>query len=199
MNVQHDRYLLALSRIDAANADDPNVELVDGVRRPKELVYGERMSEWLERLRPDASEALRLAVRAQHIRRWEIPRDRYPQDRAGYKRWRTDLAKFHAETAAAILRQCGYDDDTIARVQSLLRKEQLKRDPDAQTLEDVACLVFLRYYFAPFAEQHDDDKLVTIVRKTWNKMSAQGHEAALRLPLTPRLRQVVERALQEKD
>ena len=131
MNVQHDRYLLALSRIDAANAEDPNIELVDGVRRPRELVYAERMSEWLERLRPDASELLRLAVRAQHIRRWEIPRQNYPMDRAGYKRWRTDLAKFHAETAGAILRACGYDEAEVARVQSLLRKQGAVLEPPA--------------------------------------------------------------------
>ena len=147
------------------------------------------------RLDPDASAPLRIAARAQHIRRWEIPRDTYPNDRAGYRAWRTDLGRFHARTAAAILTQVGYDEPTIARVRSLLRKEQLKTDPECQLLEDVICLVFLENHFEEFARQHDEEKLLNIVRRTWNKMSERGHKAALDLPLPESLRMVVDKAL----
>ena len=182
------RFAAALARIDAANAEDPN---------SKELLYGRRMTAWLERLEPEASEALRLAVRAQHIRRWTIPRSRYPMDLAGYKQWRTTLAQFHAETVAGILRETGYDEATIRRVESLVRKERLKLDPEAQLLEDVACLVFLESYFTPFARQHDEEKLAGILRKTWKKMSPRGQQAALGLAWEPELRALVERALAE--
>ena len=182
------RFAAALARIDAANVEDPN---------SKELLYGRRMTAWLERLEPEASEALRLAVRAQHIRRWTIPRSRYPMDLAGYKQWRTTLAQFHAETVGGILRETGYDEATIRRVESLVRKERLKLDPEAQVLEDVACLVFLESYFTSFARQHDEEKLAGILRKTWKKMSPRGQQAALGLAWEPELRALVERALAE--
>ncbi len=194
MNGRFDR---ALSAFDAANAEDPTLQSAEGSAHPKELLYARRMSAWLERLAPDAPEVVRLAVRAQHIRRWTIPRDRYPMDRPGYRRWRTDLAAFHAETAGAILKQVGYDDAAIARVQALLRKERLKADPDVQLLEDVACLVFLEHYFEEFATKHPEDKLVDIVRKTWRKMSPRGQEAARRLKLAPRLEAIIARALSD--
>ncbi len=98
-----DRLIEAIARFDAVNAEDPNSQTIDGVQRPRELVYAERMSAWLERLAADASDVVRLAVRAQHIRRWTIARESYPMDRAGYRKWRTDLGKFHAETAGGIL------------------------------------------------------------------------------------------------
>lgn len=195
MNTDSNRFQLAIDRFDALNAQDPNVEVADGVARPKELIYAQRMSEWLDRLAPDAPEPLRLAARCQHILRWHSPRSGYPMDRAGYHRWRTDLAKFHAETAGRVLRDVGYDDATISRVQSLLRKERLKADPDAQTLEDVICLVFLQYYFADFSEQHDEAKLIGILKRTWAKMSTSGHEAALALDLPAEKRRLIERAL----
>lgn len=189
------RYEQAIARFDAANAEDPNREAYEGAEHPKELLYGRRMTAWLERLFPDASEALRLAVRCQHIRRWEIPRSTYPMDRTGYREWRTTLARFHAETAGEVLRGVGYEEAVIGRVQSLVRKERLKLDAETQALEDAACLVFLESYFADFARQHDEEKLVDILRKTWRKMSPKGHEAALGLALSPDLRRVVERAL----
>ena len=146
------------------------------------------MTAWLERLAPDASEALRLAARGQHICRWTIPRDSYPMDRAGYLRWRNECKRMHAEKLGEILKEVGYDQATIDRVQSLVRKERLKADPETQLLEDVICLVFLENYFADFSRQHDEAKLIDIVRKTWKKMSPQGHEAALKLPLTDETR-----------
>lgn len=185
----------ALRRVDEANAEDPRSETVNGEDQPKELIYGQRMSAWLDRIAPDAPEAVRLAVRAQHIRRWEIPRESYPMDRPGYRAWRTDLGKFHARTAAVILREVGYDDETISHVESILRKERLKTDPDSQLLEDVACMVFLDHYFEDFIDEHEEPKLVNIVRRTWAKMSDRGHAAALKLDLSDRARKIVEKAL----
>ena len=154
-----DRFRRAVERFDAANAEDPNRERADGVEQPKELVYARRMTARLDRFRPDAPEPVRLAARCQHIRRWTIPRTDYAAGREGYRRWRTDLARFHADTAAAILRDVGYGDDVVARVGSLLRKERLKADPDVQLLEDVICLVFIEHYLAGFAPKHDEETL----------------------------------------
>jgi hypothetical protein len=192
-----ERFNAAIARFDAANADDPTTEVFQGAVYPKELLYAQRMTAWLDNLAPEASEALRLAVRCQHIQRWTIPRHTYAMDRHGYLRWRTTLAKFHADTAAAILRDAGYDDATIQRVQTLLRKERLKRDPEVQCLEDVICLVFLEHYLAAFATQHDEVKVLDILLKTWAKMSPRGHEVALTLPMSPEARRLVEQALAE--
>jgi len=192
-----ERFNAAIARFDAANADDPTTEVFHGAVYPKELLYAQRMTAWLDNLAPEASEALRLAVRCQHIQRWTIPRHTYAMDRHGYLRWRTTLAKFHADTAAAILRDVGYDDATIKRVQTLLRKERLKRDPEVQCLEDVICLVFLEHYLAAFATQHDEVKVLDILRKTWTKMSPRGHDVALTLPMSPEARRLVAQALTE--
>ena len=185
----------ALARFDQANAEDPNRELIGDTPQPKELVYAQRMTAWLGRLAPDASEPLRLAARCQHIRRWVIARSEFPPGRDGYRRWRTTLAAYHAQTAGAILREAGYGDATVARVEALVRKVRLKADADTQTLEDVICLVFLEHYLPAFANQHDDAKLVDILRKTWRKMSERGRSAALELDLAPEIRTLVERAI----
>ena len=190
-----ERFEKAVARFDRANAEDPNHERVDGVETPKELVYARRMSERLARFAPNASEPLRLAVRSQHIRRWTIPRAEFPDGRNGYREWRTRLAAFHAETAGAILRDLGYESDVVARVESLLRKERLKADADAQTLEDVACFVFLEHQAATFSSQHEEAKLLDILRKTWRKMSERGRAAALDLKLAPSVRALVGRAV----
>jgi hypothetical protein len=176
----------ALERFDAANAADP---------AGRELDYGRRMSAWLERIAPDASVPLRLAVRAQHIERWRIPRADYPDGRQGYKRWRSDLARLHAEVAGAILETVGYPDDTVARVGDLIQKRRLSSDPEAQALEDTACLVFLDHYLTDFAVKHPEDKVVDILRKTWNKMSERGRALALELELAEHLAALVRRAL----
>jgi len=195
MPADAERFNAAIARFDAANAEDPTTEIFQGAIYPKELLYAQLMTTWLDKLAPDASEVLCLAVRCQHIRRWTIPRHTYPMDRTGYLRWRTTLAKFHADTAAAILREVGYDDATIRRVQTLLRKESLKRDPEVQCLEDVICLVFLENYLAEFATQHDEAKIIDILQKTWKKMSARGHEVALTLSMSPEACRLVEQAL----
>jgi len=191
-----ERFQAAIARFDQANSEDPNKEVHEGEEHPRELLYARRLTKWLELLEPDASEPLRLAARCQHICRWTIPRSDYPMDRKGYHQWRTTLARFHAEKAGDILSEVGYDEKTITSVQSLLRKEHLKKNPDTQTLEDVICLVFLEDYFSDFAKQHEEEKLITILRKTWKKMSPRGHQAALQLDLSPADRALVEKALE---
>lgn len=180
------RLARAIERIDAANAEDP---------RGQELAYGQHMSAWLDRLYPDASEPLRLAARAQHLCRWKIPRESHPEGRVGYLKWRTALYDLHADLAEEILRDVGYDDDTIQRVRKMLRKKGRKDDEEVQALEDVACLVFLDCYFSDFAAKHEDDKVVDILRKTWRKMSDHAQRAALELDLSGRDGALVERAL----
>lgn len=187
-----ERFAQAIARFDAAHAEDPER---DAAGEPKELVYARRMSAWLEKLAPEASEPLRLAVRCQHIRRWAIRRSDYPKGAAGYRKWRIDEAAAHAVTAKEILEQAGYDAQLNQRVQSLVRKENLKRDSDAQRLEDVSCLVFLENYFGEFATKHDEPTLLRVLRMTWNKMSPKGHEAALGLNLPAPLRRIVEKAV----
>jgi hypothetical protein len=195
-----DRYDRAIARFDAANAEDPNQETVQGRSRPKELVYAERMSAMLARFAPDASEVLRLAARCQHIRRWTIPRGDYEMDRIGYLQWRKRLNKFHAQVAGDILRDVGYDNATIARVGALLKKESLKADADAQALEDVVALVFLESYLAGFVSTHgeyDPAKFADILAKTAKKMSPRGRAAGLTLiALPPSLASVVSSAME---
>ncbi|WP_043532247.1 DUF4202 domain-containing protein [Litchfieldella xinjiangensis] len=189
------RFETAMARLDALHAEDPRRVEIDGATIAHELLYAQRMSEWLARVAPQASEALRLAVRAQHLQRWKIPRDDYSRDRPGYLMWRRDLGRRQAERAAQVLAEVGYDEVTRERVSGYIRKENLRRDEDTQALEDTACLVFLHYYFADFANQHDEDKLIRIVRKTWNKMSPRGHELAATIPLAPEHQALLERAL----
>jgi hypothetical protein len=193
------RFARAIARFDAANAEDPNRESVAGRERPKEVVYAERMTAMLDRFLPDAPEVVRLAARCQHIQRWKIPRADFPMDRIGYLQWRKRLNNFHARMAGDILRDVGYDEATIARVGSLLKKEALKADPEAQALEDVVDLVFLESYLADFVVKHDhydQEKFTDILTKSAKKMSARGREAArtlITLPpdLAPLIRKVM--------
>ena len=187
--------IAAIAGIDAANVRDPNTVEADGQREPAELVYGRRMSEALSRIAPDASTHLRLAARGQHIERWTSPRKSYPEGRAGYLQWRQDLKTFHATRVGEIMQAAGYGADDIARVGALVRKERLKRDGEAQTLEDVACIVFLEFYAEAFMQKTDDDKLAGILAKTWGKMSSLGHAHAQRLALPARLLALLERGL----
>ncbi|MEX2585232.1 MAG: DUF4202 domain-containing protein [Balneolaceae bacterium] len=188
-------YQLAIKKIDEANSRDLNRETVEGTEWPKELLYARRMTEWLEKLDPDASEALRLAVRCQHIERWAIPREEYPKTRPGYLKWRNDLKQYHADRAGEILGDVGYRDKLIRNVQGLVMKKGLKTDPEAQILEDVACLVFLAYYFEDFSRNHSEEKLVRIIKKTWRKMSEKGREEALKIDLSDSARSLMEKAV----
>ena len=192
-----DRFQRVIRSIDQANGEDPNSEVVDGVAWPKEQLYGMRMQEWVEELDPGASEALRIAARSQHIRRWEIPRSDYPMDRRGYLRWRTTLYAFHADRASEILRDQEYDAETIERVRALLQKRNLRGDTEVQTLEDAAALVFLVHHLDDFLERDDiaEEKAIDIIRKTWKKMTERGHEAASALALSDESTALLEKAL----
>jgi hypothetical protein len=190
------RFTEAIRLFDAANSEDPNLEPgPDGQPMPKELLYAQRMSACLARVAPDAPEAVQLAARAQHIRRWHIPRSDYPMTRPAYHQWRNALKKYHAELAGQLMAQAGYEPELIERVQQLLQKQRLKDDPEVQLLEDVICLVFLEYYFLPFAAQHPEEKVVEIVQKTWPKMTERGHTLALQLPFSPEALALVKKAL----
>jgi hypothetical protein len=184
-----------LSLIDDANAQDPNMIGVDGFDHPAELIYSQRMSETLARVYPQASQELQLAVRAQHLKRWTLPRADFPMDRKGYHAWRNAAKTMHAEEAGEMLTKAGFEADRIVRVQALIRKERLKRDDEAQALEDVACLVFLEHYFSAFAMKHDHEKLIGIIRKTWSKMSELGQAEALKLSMDADTSQLVQEAL----
>jgi hypothetical protein len=189
------RFNQAIAKIDAANAQDPHLLEVDGRKIPLEIVHSERRTGWIRQLVGDeASEALLLAARAQHIQRWKIPRETYPAGRAGYLRWRQDLKKFHAEKTAEILQKVGYEGIIIERVKDLILKKRLKLDPEVQALEDALCLVFLEEQFSDFARK-EAGKIVTIVGKTWRKMSPQGRQFALSLPFAPGDRAIIEQAL----
>jgi hypothetical protein len=190
-----DKLAAALAAFDRENARDPNVIVVDGAPRPRELVDAERLSAWVEKLAPGAPEALRLAARCQHLCRWEIPRGSYPEGRIGYLEWRKALSRMHADKAAGILRALGYDDATVERVRAINQKRALKQDPDVQTMEDALCLVFLEFEAEEFAAKHPEEKVVDILRKTWRKMSERGHAEALRLPLSAPVKALVEQAL----
>jgi hypothetical protein len=175
-------YQAAIAAFDKANAEDPNTEMADDKEYPKELLYAQRMSEMQERYIPEASEAVKLAIRAQHIQRWKVPRNSYPMDRNGYLLWRTGLYKFHAETAGRIMQEVGYDDAMIARVKTILSKKGLKVNPETQLMEDVVDLVFIEHYMMGFASKHpeyDEAKWIQIIHKTWKKMSQHAHEFAL--------------------
>jgi hypothetical protein len=190
-----ERLRRALVAIDAANAGDPQRISVRGDVRPKELAHAELVSEWVERLRPDASEALRLAARAHHVRRWEIPRVRYPEGRSGYLRWRMALGAHHAKVVGEILAGEGYGEPTIARVQEIVRKWNLGRDEEVQVLEDALCLVFLETQFHDLTRRLEPDKLLEVTRKTLRKMSPRAVELTAELPLDPQDRAYIERAV----
>ncbi len=175
-------YQAAIAAFDKANSEDPNKETFEGREYPKELLYAQRMTEMQERFAPEASEAVKLACRAQHIQRWKSPRSDYPMDKKGYMLWRTNLYQFHAETAGRLMKEVGYDDGMIERVKSIVSKEDLKTDPETQLMEDIVDLVFIEHYMLAFAGQHadyDEAKWIVIIKKTWNKMSQRAHEFAL--------------------
>jgi hypothetical protein len=189
------RFDAALRRFDEENARDPNVEIADGVSHPRELLYAQRLIDWVLRLCPDASEALRLAARCQHLCRWEIPRQSYPMTRAGYLKWRADLKKFHAQKAGEILRETGYGEDVIRRVQDLNLKKNFPDDPEDRVLEDALCLVFLQFQLADLAAKTAEDKTINALRKSWQKMTEAARTEALKLHYDPREKILLERAL----
>ncbi len=192
MNERFDR---AISLIDQENSGDPNRELRNGQAVPRELLYSQRVTAWVLRLEPNASEILRLAARSQHICRWKIPRTTYPEGRSGYLKWRNDLKRFHADLTSDILRRAGYEEATVSRVRALNLKQDLTGDPEAQTIEDALCLVFLEYQFRELSAKLAPDKVVNALRKSWNKMSERARRSALQLPFTPDQKALLDRAL----
>ncbi|KAL2401434.1 hypothetical protein ABEF93_006110 [Exophiala dermatitidis] len=191
----------ALELIDAAHKEDPNtIQLDNGASVPYELHYAQKMTKYLDLHTPDAGPLLKTAARAQHFRRWEVPRDTYPRTKAGYFAWRTFLKKRQAEQVRQLCLECNYTEEEADKVAALIAKEDLKKgegkgDPDAQVIEDVACLVFLDDQFDEFEKAHDEDKIVSILQKTWVKMGKRGQELALAMDLSDRAKELVGKAL----
>lgn len=188
-------YEAAISLIDEAHALDPKLVTVNGASIPYELHYAQQMSHYLTLRAPSASPILKVAIRAQHFRRWEIPRDSYPMTKPGYLNWRAFLKKRQAELAAAVCVECGFTSEEAEEVAKLIRKEDLKKNEETQVLEDVACLVFLDDQFEAFEKEHDEEKIISILRKTWGKMSDRGHELALQIPMSESSKELVGKAL----
>jgi hypothetical protein len=197
-----DQFDTAIELIDAANSEDPNKITADGKEWPKELLYSNHMSDMLQRYRPDADDAMKIAIRAQHIQRWKSPRDNYPMTRKGYHQWRTALYTFHADTVADLLVKAGYDEEFIERVKLAVSKKSLKTNPDTALIEDIAALVFIEHYMLEFAGKHpeyDEEKWIDIIRKTWRKMSEQAHDFALggKITLPEPLIPLIQKALSD--
>ena len=190
-----ERFKEALRRFDEENVRDPNIEIVDSQPWPREWIYARRLSEWVLKLCPNASEQLRLAARCQHICRWMIPRNSYPMDRPGYLRWRNDLKAFHARKAGEILREVGYAEEIILKVQELNLKKNFPRDAEARVLEDALCLVFLQYQFAALASRTNDEKMINALQKSWKKMTSAAQARASELPYSAHERDLLDRAL----
>ena len=193
------RFEAALRRFDEENARDPNVEQAAGVAQPRELIYAQWLTEWVLKLCPEASEPLRLAARCQHLCRWMVPRDSYPMTRAGYLKWREGLKHFHAEKAGEILRQVGYPAEVIARVQSLNLKKDFPSDAEGRVLEDALCLVFLEHQFSDLASKTAEEKVITALQKSWQKMTPAAHAQALKLPYSPQQLALLEKALKPAE
>ncbi|MGB5809939.1 MAG: DUF4202 domain-containing protein [Polyangiales bacterium] len=191
----YDPFSTAIEQLNAINAEDPNGLEVDREPRPRELAAAERLEAWVLKANPDASEALRLASRCQHLKRWAFRRSEYPEGRVGYLKWRKDLSKKHAGLAAEAFERAGISEEVRAQVRAINLKDRLKTNPGSQTMENALCLSFLEHEFAEFAAKHEDEKVVDIVQKTWRKMSERGHELALQLPLSGRAQILVGRAL----
>jgi hypothetical protein len=187
----NEKFDTAIRRFDAENSHDPHHEN----SQPRELLYAQRLTDWVLKLCPYAGEALRLAARCQHICRWQSPRESYPMTRAGYLKWRADLKKFHAQKSGEILRETGYDEEIIRRVQDLNLKKNFPADPEVRVLEDALCLVFLEFQFSPLAAKSDDEKMINALRKSWEKMTEAARAEALKLHYGDREKNLIERAL----
>lgn len=189
------KYDVALASIDQAHAQDPRKILINGQQESFELHYSQKMTQYLEKRYPQAPDTLRLAIRAQHLRRWEVPRESYAMNKQGYYGWRTSLKKRQADLACQICLDSGFSKEDAERVAALIRKDDLKNDEETQVLEDVACLVFLDEQFEEFEKLHDEEKIVNILRKTWSKMSERGHDLALEISMSERAKSLVMKAL----
>ena len=189
------RFKAAIRRFDEENARDPNAETVSGGAHPRELAYARWLTDWVLKLCPDASEELRLAARCQHLCRWMIPRRSHPMTRAGYLQWREALKKFHAQKAGELLREAGYGEEVIRRVQDLNLKRNFPDDPESRVLEDALCLVFLEHQLAGLAAKTAEDKMITALQKAWKKMTPAAQAEAMKLAYGHREQALIERAL----
>ena len=186
----------ALKAIDDAHALDPTKVEVNGEEMPYELHYANKMTDYLSKRSPEASEVVKLAIRAQHFRRWEVPRNTYPMTRVGYHSWRTFLKKRQAQLASSILEENGYSAEDVKLCKDMIEKQGLAQgNPETQVLEDVACLVFLDDQFEAFEKEHDEAKIIKILQKTWGKMSEEGHNLALQIHMAQRCQDLVGKAL----
>jgi hypothetical protein len=186
---------IAIALIDKKNAEDINSIRLHDALFSKELLYSKRMSQKLLQFKGDASEELQIAARAQHICRWKITRNEFPMDRVGYLKWRETLKRMHAEITSEILKEVGYPNDFIKRVSFLINKKMIKKDEESQVIEDVICLVFLDYYFEAFSEKHEEEKIISILQKTWKKMSSEGHKFALNLNFSEKSLTLIKKAI----
>lgn len=193
------RFASAIEQIDAANGKDPRTELVDGQPQPRELLFSQRVYDWVRKLIDDPSEELLLAARAHTIRRWEIPRDRYPKTTVGYHQWRDVLAEFHADQAATILRAVDYAPETIDKVKAFITKKNWPQDSEACALEDADCLVFLETKLQDYADQWEESKAQRILQRTFRKMTPDARERASKLKLANRERELLGRALSKNE
>jgi hypothetical protein len=191
-----EKFNKAIELFDAYNKQDPNKLKWEGEEYPAEYFYALQLYNWVKKLRPQADMPLLLASRSQHIGRWKIPRSQYPLGKAGYLRWRSELARFHAATAEDLLHQAGYNDSEINKVKHILLKQNLKTDDEVQIMENALCLVFLEFQLEDFILKHDVEKLVRILQKTWKKMSEPGRQAALNLGYSSKAKSLLDRALE---
>lgn len=192
-----DRFRQARQKIYEGHDADPNRHTTaDGKEVPYETHYAQKMESYLQKRAPDSSDVLKLAVCGQHFRRWEVPRADFAMNKIGYHSWRTHLKKRQAQQVSDILKECGYSDEDVSRCIALIEKEGLKQgEEEVQVLEDVACLVFLDDQFDEFKDKHDEAKIVTILKKTWVKMSKRGQDLALQIPMTDDCKDLVQKAL----
>jgi len=192
-----DKLEKAFTLFDAYNKRSPETVFWENQEFPSEYFYALKLYDWVKKLEPQASESLLLASRAQHIGRWEISRKSYPDGRVGYLKWRSDLGKFHAQTASELLEEVGYDDKTIERVREIIQKQSLKTDEDVQTIENALCLVFLQFQFDDLIEKVNEEKMIDILRKTWGKMSEPGRKHALDLKFSEAGSAIITKALRD--
>lgn len=185
----------AFELFDTYNQQDPTSFIWEGISYPQEYFMALKLHEWVEKLTPEASEPLLLASRSQHIGRWTVARNSYPEGKVGYLTWRKDLGKFHAKTAGELMAQVGYDAETIERTQQIILKQRIKQDAEVQTIENALCLVFLEYQYEAFHPKHEADKVIDILKKSLLKMDAHGHSFALKLSFSEKGLSYVQEAL----
>ena len=190
-----ERLRRTLERIDEENMQDPTKESWEHGDMPSAWVYGQRMTAWLHKLTPEPSQELQIAARAQHIRRWDVPRDTFPANRKGYLDWRVRMYDYHAEKALAIMQELGWDEDAQYQVNFYLHKRCLQTNREVQFLEDCACLIFIQYQLLDIAREHREQKVTRIIQKTWDKMTEQGHREVFAIGLPDEVHELLDKVM----